>query len=396
MASVHKFPHKSKYWFGSFTDSEGKRYMRSTRETNKNKALDTAVKWESLARGMVNEAHFRKVASDIYEARSGKPLHHYTCGSWLQHWLKSTSVSVEASSYETYRSTIQDFREFIGPADSGPLATISPTEITAYRDELLKNRKLAPTTVNRNMRLISGAFEAARRLGYITVNPCAGVKAAKDDVDGPKRDCFRPEHLDMLLEVTKDTPWEGMILLGAATGLRIGDAARLEWGQIDLEQQTVALRAKKTKRPQLIPLHDNFVAWLKTQTRGIGNAPVFPDLHDKKSGGCAGLSATFKKIREKAGVFGTIVRRGVEDRDKVKGNKARTGRQTTSLTYHSLRHTVTSQLANAGIQADQRKAITGHKDDRVHEGYTHYQMDTLKEAVKKIAVPQPKGKKKRR
>jgi hypothetical protein len=53
---------------------------------------------------------------------------------------------------------------------------------------------------------------------------------------------------------------------------------------------------------------------------------------------------------------------------------------------------VTSQLANAGIEADQRKAITGHSDDRVHERYTHYEMETLKEAVKKIPVPKPKGK----
>jgi integrase len=85
----------------------------------------------------------------------------------------------------------------------------------------------------------------------------------------------------------------------------------------------------------------------------------------------------------------------VGDRSNIEGNKARTGRQTSSLTFHSLRHTATSQMANAGIEADQRKAITGHSDDRVHDRYTHYEMDTLKQAVKKIDVPKPKGKKRR-
>lgn len=393
MASVHKFPHKSKYWFGAFVGADGKRYHRSTKETSKTKALETAITWERLARGNPNEAHFRKVAADIYQTIAGKPLHFHSCGGWLASWLKSTRSSVAAGTYEKYSSTVEDFRSFLGKADEGPLAAVSPAEITAYRDEL-QSRGLAATTINLNVgRTISGAFEAARKLGYITVNPCAAVKPVRDNVQGAKKDIFRPEQIDALLEAVKDTSWEGMIMCGLATGLRLGDIARLEWGQIDLRAGVLKLTTQKTGGTQTIPLHANFQAWLKNQTRGIGKAPVFPDLHGKKSGGCSGLSATFKKLMEKAGVLGTIVRRGVEDRSKVEGNKARTGRQTSSLSFHSLRHTATSQMANAGIEADQRKAITGHSDDRVHDRYTHYQLDTLKQAVKKIDVPKPKGKK---
>lgn len=393
MASVHKFPHKSKYWFGAFVGADGKRYLRSTKETNKNRALETAITWERLARGNPNEAHFRKVAADIYQTMAGKPLHFHSCGGWLASWLKSTKNSVAAGTYDKYSSTIEDFRSFLGKADEGPLAAVSPTEITAYRDELQK-RGLAATTINVNVgRTINGAFEAARKLGYITVNPCAAVKPVRDNVRGAKKDIFRPEQIDALLEAAKDTSWEGMILCGLATGLRLGDIARLEWGQFDLRAGVLKLTAQKTGGTQTIPLHDNFQAWLKNQTRGIGKAPVFPDLHGKKSGGCSGLSATFKKLMETAGVLGTIVRRGVGDRSNIEGNKARTGRQTSSLTFHSLRHTATSQMANAGIEADQRKAITGHSDDRVHDRYTHYEMETLKQAVKKIDVPKPKGKK---
>jgi integrase len=367
--------------------------MRSTKETNKNKALETAMTWERLARGNPNEAHFRKVAADIYQTMAGKPLHFHSCGGWLASWLKSTKSSVSAGTYDKYSSTIADFRTFLGKADEGPLAAVSPTEITAYRDEL-QRRGLAATTINVNVgRTINGAFEAARKLGYITVNPCAAVKPVRDNVRGAKKDIFRPEQIDALLEAAKDTSWEGMILCGLATGLRLGDIARLEWGQIDLRAGVLKLTAQKTGGTQTIPLHTNFQAWLKNQTRGIGKAPVFPDLHGKKSGGCSGLSATFKKLMETAGVLGTIVRRGVGDRSNIEGNKARTGRQTSSLTFHSLRHTATSQMANAGIEADQRKAITGHSDDRVHDRYTHYEMETLKQAVKKIDVPKPKGKK---
>ena len=207
MASVHKFPHKSKYWFGAFIVN-GKRYLRSTKETNKNKALETALTWERLARGNANEAHFRKVAADIYQTKAGKPLHFHSCGGWLASWLKSTKGSVADGTYEKYKSTIGDFRAFLGKVDEGPLAAITVAEVTAYRDKLVE-RGLAATTINVNVgRTINGAFEAARRLGYISVNPCAGVKLVKDNVRGAKKDIFRPEQIDALLEAVKDTSLE--------------------------------------------------------------------------------------------------------------------------------------------------------------------------------------------
>jgi integrase len=91
---------------------------------------------------------------------------------------------------------------------------------------------------------------------------------------------------------------------------------------------------------------------------------------------------------EKAGVAGAMIRKGVTAEAKKKAeNKARTGRTISALSFHSLRHTATSLLANAGIAADTRKALTGHADDRVHEGYTHYQLETLRAAVESIPVP---------
>jgi integrase len=397
MASVHKPKNfKTTFWWAAFTGADGKRYFRSTKQTNKSKALEIAHTWERLARGNPNEAHFRKVAANIYENVAGKPLHFYSCGDWLSTWLKTTKGSVADGTYEKYRGIIDDFRRFLEKADAGPLAAISPSEITAYRDEL-RRRGLVATTINVNVcRAISSAFESARKLGYITVNPCSGVKPLKDDVFGPKRDYFRAEQVDALLEAAKDTEWEGMILCGHSTGLRVGDAASLEWGQIDLPQKVLRVTAQKTGTLEAKPIHENFLAWLENQTPGIGKAPVFPGLYHKKSGGCSGLSATFRKIMEKAGVVGETVRKGVGNREDIKGNKARTGRRTSSLSFHSLRHASSTEMAIAGVEPHLRKMVTGQKDDRVHERYTHFPMEKMREAVGKIPVPKPKGKKKSR
>lgn len=53
-------------------------------------------------------------------------------------------------------------------------------------------------------------------------------------------------------------------------------------------------------------------------------------------------------------------------------------------TFHSLRHSFVSELANAGIAPDVRQMLAGHSDDRSHAVYTHTQLDTLRAAVKKL------------
>jgi site-specific recombinase XerD len=58
-------------------------------------------------------------------------------------------------------------------------------------------------------------------------------------------------------------------------------------------------------------------------------------------------------------------------------------------TFHSLRHSFVSELANAGIAADVRQMLAGHSEDRSHAVYTHTQLDTLRAAVQKLPRVKP-------
>jgi integrase len=98
-------------------------------------------------------------------------------------------------------------------------------------------------------------------------------------------------------------------------------------------------------------------------------------------GGRHGLSEGFKRIVEKAGL----------DLQKVKGTGVRS---ISRRTFHALRHSFTSALANAGVSPELRMKLTGHKSAEIHRGYTHMEMDTLKETIKKLPglqVEQPSG-----
>jgi integrase len=40
--------------------------------------------------------------------------------------------------------------------------------------------------------------------------------------------------------------------------------------------------------------------------------------------------------------------------------------------FHSLRHTFASMLAEADVHADVRQKLTGHSSSKIHQRYTHH------------------------
>jgi integrase len=166
--------------------------------------------------------------------------------------------------------------------------------------------------------------------------------------------------------------WQGAILLGATSGLRLGDVANLRWESVDLGAELLRIETEKTGTVVILPMHPDFAQWLAGRPRGIAQAPVFPELAGKRIGGCRGLSAQFRAIVEVAGITGRVV---------IREGK---GRATNSKTFHALRHSFISSLANAGVTSDIRQKLAGHADPKVHANYTHHEIETLRGAIAKL------------
>jgi integrase len=215
---------------------------------------------------------------------------------------------------------------------------------------------------------LSAPFAAAVRLGYIPMNPCGAVEALRDEAD-VSREAFTAAQVSALLAAAEGD-WKGAILCGYTTGLRLRDIAEMTWQAVDLDAGLLRIKTRKTGAVLVLPLHPDLAGWLRTQPRGIAKAPVFPELSGKGTGGRFGLSGRFKAIMEKA---------------KIKSHKLRdgegAGRTTASLSFHSLRHTFISALANAGVASDLRQRLSGHSDDKTHQGYTHHDDTIMRAAV---------------
>ncbi len=76
---------------------------------------------------------------------------------------------------------------------------------------------------------------------------------------------------------------------------------------------------------------------------------------------------------EKAKIAGRVIRRGYG-----------AGRVTSSLSFHSLRHSFVSALANAGVAPELRQKLSGHADEKTHARYTHHEIEILRAAVAKM------------
>jgi integrase len=372
MPSLHKRS-RSPFWVAAFCAGDGRRLKKSTKTNDRSLAMKLALEWEQAAKtgraGRLVESQCRRVLSEIHEHANGEPLHFHTASAWLNEWLAGKKGVTTERTFLKYSQIVAEFINHAGERANAPLGAISPRDLRSFRDSLARAGH-SPVTVNGALKILSSPFNAALRLGYIPMNPCAGVEPLRDDADVEK-DVFTQEQVSQLIAAAEGD-WKGAILAGFYSGLRLRDVTELRWEAVDFKTGMMRVKTRKTGAVIVLPLHPELAAWLGQQTRGIGKAPVFPDLAGRTGGGKSGLSMKFRGIMERAGVVGRILRQREEKS---------AGRTQSSLSFHSLRHSFNSALANAGVAQELRQKLTGHASKAMNAKYTHHELDALRAAV---------------
>jgi integrase len=183
----------------------------------------------------------------------------------------------------------------------------------------------------------------------------------------------------MALIAVADAEWQGVILFSYHTGIRLSDAASLTWANIDgrllrfRDAKTAHRKKRRSDGENVIVMASDLLGYLKSLPLPMRNdTPLFPSLHGKKSGSGNGLSAKFSNLMCKAGI-------GREEGDVKQGK----GRRFNALSFHSLRHTMISRLANSGASEAVRMEMAGHSTDEAHRRYVHLDTKAQEEVVAK-------------
>ena len=371
MASLHKDPRgKSPFWYCAFTLPDGRRAFRSTKQTERKLALGICLEWEKCAGhgrgGSFTEAQARKVLNSILENTGQAPMQTETIHDYFTNWLNGKELANKPRTAERYGIVVEKFLASLGQKARRPLGALTSRDVESFRNQSIDDGK-APKTISIEIKILRTVLNVARRQGRITANPAEAVELPK--IVSHTRDLFTPEQVRMLLAAAKDE-WQTAILTGYYLGARLTDVVNLTWENVDLTGGVITYEQRKTGKPVTAPLHPDLKDHLLKLAGDNPRAPLCPALQKRSVGGRKGLSVSFTNIMRDAGI----------GQQQVKG-KGKQGRKFSKLSFHSLRHTFTSALANANVPAEVRQKLTGHADAATHQKYTHLELAPLQAAI---------------
>jgi integrase len=155
----------------------------------------------------------------------------------------------------------------------------------------------------------------------------------------------------------------GLYVAAMATGLRAEELATLTPANFDFNNAVVRQPKTKNGKRAVLPIHPVLIAPLRcyVESKAAGR-PIWP--------GC-----WFRKAAEML-------------RSDLKAAAIPYKTEMGQVDFHSLRHTFTTSLAEAGIEASTRQRLTRHASLDQVDNYTHLPSTLVVEAMAKVAMPQ--------
>jgi integrase len=372
MATVVKDPrNRSPFWYACFTTADGRRLKKSTKETSQSKAkliAEALQRAEDMAKTRaLTEVRTRELLSDVLQRANGEGLRVFTMRQWFDHFARQKRKSKSEKTALRHEQMHREFLAFVGPRSDLNIAAITSKDILDFRDQR-EAKGLAPATVNLDITVLSAAFNAALKQGHVSVNPCAGIESLRDKPTHKK--VFTPEHVSALISAA-DGDWRGVILVGFYCGMRLNDACNLRWRDVDLISpiKTITYEPRKTGDQVTVVVHPVLEDYLLTlPAPDSDDAFVFPSLAHRRN--VSPLSKAFRKIMQRAHIAQSVIRKRCE-----------LGRSVYSHSFHSLRHSFSTILANNNVPEEVRMRLTGHTTRSVHQKYTHHDLEVFRAAI---------------
>lgn len=392
MATIYKRA-ETGTWYAKYFNCDGKRVSKNTGTSSKREAERIAAGFESAERdarskanqlpkafAVVLETVTREAAAgDLTLARAEefvKRLHKLANPEFKQlsllefweSWITEQKRHVGKSTATGYEHDLDLFKSALGSRImSSDINALTTEQVNAAVDKAKKAKKgenkttRRSSTVNKALASLRRVMEAALAKGIVTHNPAKQSRSLRQE-DSTERAPFTVAEIRAMLD-HEDTSheWKGAITIAAHTGLRLGDVLSL--GRKHISGTQLVIMPSKTARAKkviTVPLTPPCLTWIADQ-----KGDFFPNL---KKQATSNTSMQFSTIMRKAKVPKQIELPG--------GLKA-------SRSFHALRHTFASWLAEADIHADVRQKLTGHASSKIHARYSHHD-DALDRAIQTL------------
>lgn len=399
MASVKKFPGSSVWYacyklptgqFGPSGRPHFKRVQRSTGLCDKERALQLAISYERVAMEVAHkrsmETAARRLLLELQVIGGFAMAEMEQTESFLNRWLEGKRKHVANKTWLNFSGIIGDFLEWLGPRKKNPLVEVTPRVVADFRDAEVARGKQG-TTINKALSVLGQAFEEAVTQMALERNPARGLRIKRADDKAQERKAFTFEQFKSLVQATAPgekskrgnevhPDWQTFILTTGYTGGRQQEVAKLLWANVDFSQHVIGLLRSKNGDTHFMPMHPALEKHLlkklasetKEATREKYVMPHMATLKERE------ISKIFREtVLPRVGISQPYV-----PRTEGKG----VGRKLAEYSVHSLRHSLSTWLKQAGVEELMRMRLVGHEDHAVNRNYTH---TGLAEAAAEIA-----------
>jgi integrase len=282
------------------------------------------VEKQKAAEGLIPSATLRKAAQ--------KPLD--------QHLDQFMADQEARGNVERYLWDVRrQIRTLITECNWGNVSNITAVSFEEWRS---KHKEKSPKTLNDYLAAIRGMILWMCERGMLTIDPLIAVKKVK--TNGRQVRLRRALTTDEMRRLMTIADWRlPMYLTAYHTGLRRGELQALTWDDLNLDPSnpSVTIRAStsKNRKKAILPLHRDVVATLRANrpAEALPGEPVFRNLYRMDK---------FKQDLEAAGI-------------PYKDSQGR------YLDFHSFRHTMCTNLANAGVGMRTAMELMRHSDARL-------------------------------
>lgn len=231
------------------------------------------------------------------------------------------------------------------------LADVSPKIAGEFVDWIKANR--SPETVNKYVRVLKRVWT----LNRCDPNPWASFRKMR--VDAVQRRALSKDEVDFLISKA-DGELRTLFVIGAFTGMRLGDCQHLRWEMVCGDRLMV--RTSKTKRLAGIPMHPTLKAAL---------------AHPQKTGFVLPGLAVMPEWQISEMVQRHFAACGFSKAEKKAGYKKAMG----DVGFHSLRSTFITRLGAAGVPLAVVREMVGHVSEEMSQRYFRADADMAAKAI---------------
>lgn len=250
---------------------------------------------------------------------------------------------------------------------------VSPEVGEAFIKSLVA-RGLSGQRTNKYLQFLKSIFHELRKPARLEKNPFDEIKRRKQT--GVSKRPLTVEEIRQLIE-SSTGELQTLFYIGAMTGLRLGDAATLKWGEVDLARGLIARVPRKTA----------YKGKKSTVVLGIP-PPLARHLAGLSKDGPFILTKCAAQYLRNPSVVAHWIQKHMEKNGietTMEGTGGDTGKRGVAVVgFHSLRHFYISAQAQAGTPQAVLQKLAGHGNPMMTAHYTHVDDDTARMTASKM------------